>query len=276
MAAGLFRGGLRPLSLLAGSDEGDLLLGQFFAPLVQPICRRRQGRALQEVRLLLFMALPRLQVGPQPILPHAELPVPVHPALQPPPMLDQRLMDDFDGLDGRDTLFVAPRHQQSGIRQPRYQRPPRVSQVYSPRHALCVHRARPRVDQLHHHPLDRLLQGRVFFCEPGQRLLRVLRQRPGYPTNRFIGGVDHLPAALPLPQQCQGKLQQRQIPGVVAHVGQDARHQSLLKTYTRIGRWLLDRQPQLRLAHRANLHIPLLQRGYHRRIGQRPSHKIGA
>ena len=79
-----------------------------------------------------------------------------------------------------------------------------------------------------------------------------------------------------LPQQRQGELQQRQIARLVAHIVQDARHQTGLEGRPlQLGR-LLDNRLQLGVVHGAQQQRSLLQRVSEGSMSQCLAHEVGA
>jgi hypothetical protein len=85
------------------------------------------------------------------------------------------------------------------------------------------------VDELHQNPVGAFLVGLVQLLK--NLLLRIPRERPFNAPNLFISGMGQAALALFLPQLIQGKFQQGQMAGFIAHIRQNALDQSGLKGY---------------------------------------------
>ncbi|MBI4771838.1 MAG: hypothetical protein HY784_15850, partial [Chloroflexi bacterium] len=208
----------------AGPDEIAFGLAQVGLPFGQPTFGPDQQRPAQERALVPAAHLPLLQSGPQPLLPGAKGAVCLHPLAQPPPTSDQRLVDDLHCLLPG---WVAVGHQQPGVGQPPRQGPV-LAQVGARRQAADILRPLAGAHDLHEDAPRLLLFG---LTQSFVGLVGVTRQGPFHMADRVVSGVGQLLGGLLVPERGQRELKQREVARLIAHIVEQAFHQTGLEGY---------------------------------------------
>jgi hypothetical protein len=96
------------------------------------------------------------------------------------------------------------------------------------------------------------------------------------PAHVVVGPVQELRPAARVPELLQDKLQQRQVPRLIAHIVEDALDQARLEAEANFRGGLLDGALEFLSRHRAEIDLRTLEPVGERAVGQRVAHEIAA
>ena len=264
----------------AGLDIAAHRGRKFFVAALTPVFGFAEITAAQEPARVAAAALPLAQSAAQPFLPAPKFVVILDPATQPRPVVDQRLMRHGHRFHA---CCVAVGDEQACAGEPLHQRPVIWVQVGARDRTWGVGRkvshlqaADRWIADLHHVEEDVPCARLVIGPQLAERPLAIACQRAADPAYLRVRGVRQPAVRLPLPEQGQRELQQREVPRLRTHILQQAFQQSRLQAHAFGARRLDDGALQLVPAHRPQNDAAILQRFGQRAMDQRLRHKIGA